>query len=51
MSTMPKIVIIAGPNVAGRKNFENHYRAAVDAWALYDNSGDEPMLLEWGERT
>ena len=35
---------------AGRKNFENHYRAAVDAWALYDNSGDEPMLLEWGEK-
>jgi predicted ABC-type ATPase len=35
----------------GRRNFENHYRAAVDAWALYDNSGDEPTLLEWGERS
>ena len=35
--------------VAGRKNFENHYRAAVDAWAVYDNSADEPILLEWGE--
>ena len=34
----------------GRRNFENHYRAAVDAWALYDNSGDEPTLLELGER-
>ena len=34
---------------AGRKNFENHYRAAVDAWAVYDNSADEPILLEWGE--
>ncbi len=35
--------------IAGRKNFENHYRAAVDAWAVYDNSADEPILLEWGE--
>ncbi len=35
--------------LAGRENFERHYRAAVDAWALYDNSGDEPTLLEWGE--
>lgn len=35
--------------VAGRKNFENHYRAAMDAWAVYDNSADEPILLEWGE--
>ena len=36
--------------VAGRRNFDNHYRAAVDAWAVYDNSGDEPLLLEWGEK-
>lgn len=35
---------------AGRHNFEQHYRALVDAWALYDNAGDEPLLLEWGER-
>lgn len=35
---------------AGRKNFESHYRSAVDAWAIYDNSGDEPLLVEWGER-
>ena len=35
--------------VAGRENFERHHRAAVDAWAVYDNAGDEPMLLEWGE--
>lgn len=35
---------------AGRSNFENHYRAAVDAWAVYDNSGEEPVLVEWGER-
>lgn len=36
---------------AGLRNFEGHYRAAVDAWAVYDNSGDEPVLLEWGERS
>ena len=35
---------------AGLENFEMHYRAAVDAWAVYDNSGDEPVLLQWGER-
>ncbi len=35
---------------AGRRNFENHYRTAVDAWALYDNSGTEPAMIEWGER-
>lgn len=34
---------------AGWKNFEQHYRYAVDDWALYDNSGDTPVLLEWGE--
>ena len=35
---------------SGRKNFENRYRDAVDAWALYDNSGNEPVLIEWGEQ-
>jgi predicted ABC-type ATPase len=37
--------------IAGRRNFERHYRAAVDSWAVYDNSGDEPVLMEWGQRT
>lgn len=35
---------------AGHANFEKHYRSAVDAWVLYDNSGDEPIMIEWGER-
>lgn len=35
---------------AGKGNFERDYRAAVDAWALYDNSGDEPVMIEWGVR-
>jgi len=35
---------------AGRANFDSHYRSAVDAWALYDNAGVEPVMLEWGEK-
>lgn len=34
---------------AGRKNLYSHYLPAVDDWAVYDNSGDTPVLLEWGE--
>ena len=34
---------------SGRNNFNRHYKLAVDDWALYDNSGTTPMLLEWGE--
>ena len=33
---------------AGRINFEQRYRDVVDAWALYDNSNNEPVLIEWG---
>ncbi|MDY4282015.1 zeta toxin family protein [Xanthomonas sp. LF06-19] len=36
---------------AGFHNFHHHYKARVDAWALYDNAGPEPVLLEWGENT
>jgi 3-hydroxybutyryl-CoA dehydrogenase len=25
------------------------YRPLADAWVLYDNSGAQPVLLEWGE--
>jgi predicted ABC-type ATPase len=35
---------------AGLANFENHYRAAVDGWILYDNSGDMPVMQEWEMR-
>jgi predicted ABC-type ATPase len=35
--------------VAGRRNLDERYRNAVDVWALYDNAGDEPVLLEWSE--
>lgn len=34
---------------AGLRNFENPYKLSVDAWAKYDNVGESPVLLEWGE--
>lgn len=36
---------------SGWRNFKQHYKPAVDDWALYDNAGTEPVLLEWGENT
>ena len=36
---------------AGLQNFRQHYQAVVDDWALYDNTGAEPVLLEWGQKT
>ena len=34
---------------AGLRNFENAYKSAVDAWAEFDNVGEEPTHLQWGE--
>jgi predicted ABC-type ATPase len=36
--------------VSGRRNFETRYRDAVDAWAVYDNSREARVLVEWRER-
>ena len=33
---------------SGWRNFENLYKAAVHKWALYDNSGDQPVLIDEG---
>jgi predicted ABC-type ATPase len=30
----------------GWKNFEASYKPLADSWAVYDNSGDSPVLLE-----
>ena len=35
---------------AGLENFEKVYKSLVDDWGLYDNAGEEPFLLDWGER-
>jgi predicted ABC-type ATPase len=34
---------------SGLDNFHRRYKLAVDDWALYDNAGAEPVLLDWGE--
>jgi predicted ABC-type ATPase len=34
--------------VSGCENFETLYKPIVDKWLLYDNSGQEPVLLESG---
>lgn len=35
--------------VAGRENFVGLYAPQVDVWALYNNSGTQPVLLDWSE--
>ena len=35
---------------AGWRNFERIYRELVDAWAVYDNSEEVPILLDEGGR-
>ena len=35
--------------IVGWNNFHRRYKQAVDDWALYDNAGAEPAMLEWGE--
>ncbi|AGX87418.1 hypothetical protein [Candidatus Symbiobacter mobilis] len=35
---------------AGLHHFTHHYSRLVNAWALYDNSGELPQLLDWSER-
>ena len=32
----------------GLHNFHYHYSKAVDVWALYDGSGRQPKLVDWG---
>jgi predicted ABC-type ATPase len=34
---------------AGITNFRDLYKEVVDAWALYDNSGNVPRVIERGE--
>jgi predicted ABC-type ATPase len=35
---------------AGLQNFEEIYKGTVDAWAEFDNVGEDPILLQWGEK-
>jgi len=34
---------------AGLRNLEQRYKAVVNTWAVYDNAGEDPKLLEWSE--
>ncbi len=34
---------------AGWNNFQNIYSSLVNDWAVYDNSGGQPLLIEWSE--
>jgi len=46
--TIPEAVI-RRRFVAGLRNFEQHYKLAVDQWVYYDNSDSQPVLLAAGE--
>ena len=35
---------------AGLGNFHRYDAPIVNAWALYDNAGEAPKLLDWSER-
>ncbi len=35
--------------VAGWDNFQNSYSLLVNDWVVYDNSGVQPLLIEWSE--
>ena len=35
---------------SGRHLFSDVYQPLVDQWALYDNSGDEPILMDWSDK-
>lgn len=51
-------VLVGGHNVpedvvrrrfeAGLKNFEKLYKPIVDEWVLYDNAGEQPLVIEKG---
>jgi predicted ABC-type ATPase len=34
---------------AGLYNFEHAYKPVVTTWGKYNNEGESPILLEWGE--
>jgi predicted ABC-type ATPase len=35
---------------SGWVNFNNRYKCLVNAWVLYDNSGESPRLIDQGEK-
>lgn len=37
--------------IAGLNNLESAYKSAVDRWAVYDNCGATPILIEWSDNS
>ena len=35
---------------AGKRLFVEVYQFLVDQWILYDNAGDEPLLMDWSDK-
>ena len=35
---------------SGWRLFTDVYRPLVDQWVLYDNAGDEPVLMDWSDK-
>jgi predicted ABC-type ATPase len=33
----------------GLQNFHGRYKSLVDGWMHYDNSGNQPVLIDWGD--
>ena len=36
---------------AGKRLFFEVYQPLVDQWILYDNAGDEPLLMDWSDKS
>jgi len=41
-------VVIRRRFASGIHHFQHIYKPLVDEWTLYDNSGTEPLVLDWG---
>ena len=35
---------------AGRRLLTELYQPLVDQWVVYDNAGDEPVLMDWSNK-
>jgi predicted ABC-type ATPase len=44
-------IVVRRRFAAGMDNFERLYAPLVNAWALYDNAGDVPVLIDWSEQS
>ncbi len=44
-----QIAVIRRRFASGMNYFQRCYKHAVDDWAVYDSSGTEPVMIEWGE--